>query len=352
MGLPSINITFSQAAQQVASLSAKGTVAVMVRDTKSTGGKVLTSAKQIPSDLGAANQSYIKNTFIGNVNRPKKVLLYVISEDGTIADALSWLSTQVFDWLAAPPDVTAEECATIKKWIDERRAEDAICKAVLPNYEGDSCAIVNFCGDGLASGTATYSAGDYCSRIAGLIAGTPYTQACTYAALPELTDCTRMTPSAGDSAVDAGKLITIYDGVKVKLARGVTSLVTTTPDIGADYKKIKFVELLDRIQFELKQKSADNWIGKYTNSYDNQCIVISAITSYFQGLHAEGLIQPGFSVEYDVDAKREWLEANGVDISNMDDDAVKQCDSGSYVFIIVKCKLLDAIEDVIIRVIL
>ena len=56
------------------------------------------------------------------------------------------------------------------------------------------------------------------------------TISCTYAPLPEVSDVGRLTREAMDAAVDAGKFILFHDGEKVKVARGVNSLQTTTQD--------------------------------------------------------------------------------------------------------------------------
>ncbi len=356
MGAPTISIAFTQAARTVAGLSAKGTVAVLVRDTNGLGAHELTAASKIPDGLSAANQAYVSSAFYGGVDKPKKVLLYVLdnTEGGgaELAPGLAWLSTRVFDWLAAPPDVTPAECETIKTWLRGRRDAHAVCKAVLPHFAAEYYPIVNFCGDALREGDTTYTAAQYCARIAGLLAGTPYTQSATYTALPELSDCGRISSDAEDEAVDAGQLVVIHDGVRVKLSRAVTSLTAASgvdDEHSEDWRKIKLVDLRDRVEFELRRAVADKYIGKFPNTYDNQCVLVTAIGNYFQQLEADGLVMPGWTVELDVEAKRDWLDAQGVDASALSDDEVKQYRSGTFVFIRITCLLVDAIEDVVIQ---
>lgn len=352
MGAPNINVAFSVAARSLSVLSARGTVAVIVKDTAGAGPHELKSAGQIPAELSVSNREYIRRAFVGAVERPSRVLVYVIDtgSEGTLDDALKWLGTQTFDWMCGAPDIDEGDCGKVKTWLEAQRAARKIPKAVLPNFAGDSYAIVNFAGSGLKAGDKTYTAGEYCSRIAGLIAGTPYTQSVTYAALTELSDCDRLDTAGEDAAVDAGKLVPIHDGVKVKLSRGVNSMTTVEAGLSADFKKIKYVEVYDRIGFELRREIADKYIGKYTNNYDNECVLLTAVSSFFEGLASEGLIQVDWECRYDVEAKRDWLEAQGVDTGSMDDAAIKQYSAGSCVFIAVRCKILDAIEDVTINV--
>ena len=65
--------------------------------------------------------------------------------------------------------------------------------AILPNCDADHEGIINFTTNGIVSGDKTYTAAKYCSRIAGILAGTPLTISATYAPLNELDDCERKT---------------------------------------------------------------------------------------------------------------------------------------------------------------
>jgi hypothetical protein len=353
MGLPSVVINFKTAAAAAIQRGEKGTVAVLLRDAAENGSHTMTSAVQIPSGLGAANQAYLSQAFIGYVNPPRKVLAYVMPADGAdLTEALAWLATQDFDYLAAPPDVSPTECTTIVSWVKERRASDyALYKAVLPDTAADSEAVVNFTTTGIKAGTETYGAGDYCSRIAGLIAGTPMTISCTYAALPEVSDVTRLDRAAMNAAIDRGEFILFHDGEKVKVGRGVNSLQTTTADKGDIFKKLKIVETLDMIRRDIRRTAEDSYIGKYPNSYDNKLVLCTAIKAYLAELEREGILQEGASsVSIDVDAQTAWLQAQGTDTSEMSEQEIKEANTGSQVFLRVSCKPLDVIEDITIQV--
>jgi hypothetical protein len=351
MGLPNINITFTSAAASAVQRSEKGVVAVILKDSAAAaaGAHVLTGAGQVPATLGKDNQEYVKRTFLGYVNPPRKVILYVLEADAeTLDDALDYLATQTFDYVVGPPDISAAEAQAVATWVKGQRTNsDAIYKAVLPNLVADSEAVVNFAAAGMTDGTNSYTAGEYCSRIAGLIAGTPMTISCTYAPLPELSDVTRMSKSDADTAIDAGKLILIHDGEKVKVARGVNSLTTTTQDKGAAFQKIKLVEALDMIQNDIRITAQDSYIGKYANSYDNKCLLITAIQGYFTGLEQAGILQAGSSaVGIDLAAQETYLKGIGVDTSAMSEQELKEANTGDQVFLQASIKVLDAIEDI------
>lgn len=349
MGLPDINITFRTAAAETISQGARGTVGLILRDSASPeglGGFELTDEQQIPPSLGENNKKQIQNALIGYVNRPRKLLAYVLGEEDGLDQALAWFNLHMPDYLAGPPDCTQSEAQSIAAWVKARRLEHKTPKAVLPNLPADSEAVINFVTGGIRAGGQVYTAAQYCGRIAGLIAGTPLTIACTFAPLSEVEDVERLTTEQMDQAVEEGKFFLFHDGRKVKCSRGVNSLVTTVQGKGAAFQKIKILEAIDRIQADLRLSIQDSYIGKYANSYDNKCLLIAAIKGYLESLELEGVLKEGSVVEIDLARQRNHLKSQGMDTDSMDDLAVKKADTGSHVFLKVSIKILDAIEDI------
>ena len=235
IGLPSLTIAFQAAAQQAANRSKKGYVGVFVRDAKAQGVHQLSSAALIPTELGQENQNYIRRAFTGSDRGgPSKVVAVVIAtgtEDTTALEAgLKSIEGLTLDYLAGPPDATAAELTALEKWVKDRRAAYFTEKLVEPNAAKapDDMGIIDFAEtDGaIAEGAATYTAGQYASRIAGVLAGIPAGMSATYAPLTELTAVTPRSTQEQEAAIKAGKLILIHDGVKAKIARGVNSLTT------------------------------------------------------------------------------------------------------------------------------
>lgn len=352
MGLPTIDIVFRQAAKRTIAQGQKGTVAVIVKDgTEKVGGYVIRSKEDIPSKLNQGNQGYVSRTLLGYVNAPSKVLLYVLpSAAENFTDALAWLATQSYDYLVAPPDITEEQCASIVTWIRAQRALTGRCdKAVLPHTAADYEGIINFTTDGIVSGGTTYDAGGYCSRIAGLIAGTPMTISCTYAPLSEVSDIERLTQAEANTAIDGGEFILIHDGEKVKVGRGVTSLTTASETTGETLKKIKALETCDRINVDLVRAIQDSYIGRCSNSYDDKCLLMTYIKSYLKTLEDEKLLRAGSStVEIDMAGQKKYLREQDMNVDGMSDQEIKEANTGSHVFLVIFISLLDAMEDVAI----
>lgn len=361
---PQVSVTFTELGISAITRGDKGTVALIVRDGAEQAPFAITQASQIPTALGKDTQDYIKRTFLGYVSPPKKVIVYVIAPKAAqtaaegetpagngLTDALDYMAAQVFDYLCGPADCTAEEAADIASWVKSQRLNNgAKFKAVLPNHRADNYAIVNFTGDAMTDGTTVWTTAEYCSRIAGLLAGTPMKIAATYAPLPELSDCARLTKEEADEAVGSGELSLRWDGRKVKLNRAVTSLTTTSQGMLDSFKKIKIVEIMDLIRTDITATAEDEYVGKYANSYDNKLLLVTAIRGYLMGLEQSGLVQPGYTVDIDVDAQEQYLVARGVNTDELSEQELREADTGSQVFILVRCKILDAIEDIAIEV--
>lgn len=372
----------------------------------------------IPEGLQDATVEQIKLAMKGYINAPKKVLVYCMdvsteenpgteedavlggspdtgedagAEDGTGTNAeenteksvttdspltagykkaMEAAETIRFDYLVIPTVETDGKTEDIATWIKSMRGnKNKKIKAVLPNTPADTEGVINFTTSELVKTiTVTkedgsrevqdikYTAEQYCSRIAGLIAGTPITISCTYAPLPELSDCTRLTDI--DTPVDKGQFIVFYDGEKVKVVIGINSFVTTVEGKGDSFKKIKIVEAMDMIHDDITKTAQDSYLGKYANSYSNKCLLLSAIRSYFMQLRADGIVS-AYNVTLDAEAIRIWLKGKGLqatiddgqggivkDVDECTEEEIIKADTGNNVFLTGNVKILDAIENI------
>lgn len=354
MPLPSVNIIFQSKAIAAIQRGAVGILALVLKDASVAA---LTEYKlqdiaDIPDTLNATNQKYIEQAFMGT---PKEIKAVVIPSTATdYNEALNYLETIKFNVLAIP-GISDTDATTVATWVKSMRdTKERKIMAVLPAEAADHEGIVNFAvedGAGVAGtvkvGSDTYTASQYSARIAGLIAGLPLTVAPTYQVLTEVDDVPHITKSEADTKIDAGKLILYHDGEKVKIARGVTSLVTTTETKGSDWKKIKLVRILDMIYHDVKDTIEDVYIGKYQNSYENKLLLINAINAYFEQLELERVLDPGKNrCEIDIAAQKAYLRSIGEDVDNMAEQQIKEANTRDKVFLVSTVRPLDAIEDV------
>lgn len=353
MGMPNITISFKTSAVQSVKRSDKGVIGMILKSaTPALQGKayLIRSASDIPAELDAANADYIKRALIGYINPPKEIKAHICASDASdLTAGTGYFETVEVDYLVGPYDCSPEEAAELAVWVKARRAANSVVKAVLPNSAADNEGVVNFASDGITTGGVGLTTAAFCSRIAGIIAGTPMKISATYAPLSEVIDVERLDRAAMDKAVDDGKLIIWHDGKKVKTGRAVNSLITTTGDKGEAYKKIKVVEVIDMIQRDIRRTCEDSYIGKYPNSYDNKCLLISAIKGYLESLEAAEILGRGTSkVGIDLEAQTLYLKSTGVDTGEMSEQEIKEAATGSNVFIACSIAILDAIEDVVV----
>ena len=352
MGLPSIDITFKTLGMTAIQRSQKGIVAVILEDAAGAGAHIMTNVTDIPSALGAENRAYLERAFTGYVNPPRKVIAYVVDgTEKTLDDALAYFATQQFDYLVGAPDTESADAQKIASWVKSERANKHTVKAVLPGTAADSEAVVNFTTGGIRLGEASVTTAAFCSRIAGLIAGTPMTISCTYAPLAEVSDVTRLTKEQLDTAIDNGEFVLFHDGEKVKVGRGVNSLKTTSQEKGEAFRKIKIVEAMDMIQNDIRMTAEDGYIGKYANSYDNKCLLIMAVKGYLEELERSGILETGTSVvELDLAAQENYLKSKGIDTSDMSEQQIKEANTDAKVFLRARVSILDAIEDIVLPI--
>lgn len=349
IGVPKLEVSFYQAATEAANRSKAGIVAVMVREAAAEllGVTVLRRLSDIPATLGADNAAYVTRAFTGYaMGAPTKVLLCVIATvgDTALTDGLTLLANYQIDYLAAPPDVTAEECTSIKDWVVARRAAYATVKAVLPNTAADSIGIINLTASGIVTADGTFTAAQYASRVAGILAGVPSSMSCTYAVLSEVTAVDQV--SDAEAAVDAGDLFLVSDGSKVKICRGVNSM-TTIPTGGREsWKKIKVVEGMDLITYYARTTIQDEYVGNYPNTYDNKCLLVTALQTYLATLESRGVLVAGSGwADIDVDAQAAYLRSEGIETADMTEAQIRAYDTGSWVFLALGGTIVDAMED-------
>lgn len=379
LGMPSVNIAFEEAGIEAIERSKRGIVALILEEPQDTITKLLTdhtgtdnstikaitnpfvifTTDDIPSELTDNNKDYIKKCLIGYTKTPYRVRVYLQAtgdeKSATEADkfsaTLKKVATDRFDYLAIPT-ITEAQCETVATWVKTNRENKfKKIKAVLPNYGADYEGIINFGNTSIVTKNKTYTPAEYTARIAGLIAGTPMTISATYAPLAEVIDCDKHDLDENDEKVNKGQFFIWFDGEKFKMSRAMNSLVTTTQGKLEAYQTIKTVDIMDMMYDDIRQTCQDYYIGKYTNDYDNKCLLMSAIMGYFKELEQGRLLQKDYStIDINVEKVKTYQLEHGLytkeELADMTEQEIKQLDTKKQVFLTAKIKILDAMEDI------
>ncbi len=376
LGMPTVIISFIEAGIAAIERSKRGIVALILEEEKAVLDKLLTdhevgettvkaitnpftvyTTDDIPSELSEANRDYITKCLLGYVTTPYRVKIYLQEKSDTATGATKWdatlkkMATDRWDYLAIPTIETAA-IETVQTWIKTNRENKyKKVKAVLPGANADYEGIINFANTQVKTASKTYTGAEYTARIAGLLAGTPMTISATYAPLAEVIDCDKYDLDENDEKVNDGEFFIWYDGEKYKMSRAINSLVTNVQGKQEGYQTIKIVDIMDMIYDDIRKTAQDSYIGKYTNDYDNKCLLITAITGYMKQLEKERLLQRGYSlVEIDTEAVKNYQLSNGLytqeELADMSDQEIKELDTKKKVFLKAKIKILDAMEDI------
>ena len=346
MGLPEVLIEFKEKATSFIQRSARGIVVLVLKDDtiSQTELKAYYSLAEVSAENWTDdNYEMIRLAF---VSYPFKVMIVRLPEDAVdYSAALSILSIKQFDYLAIP-GILAGDVDVIKSWVVTENGKNHLMRAVLPNVTAaDHECIINFTTKGIKAGEKSYTTAAYTARIAGVLAALSLSMSATYHVLDEITEITdHIDPNAD---IDAGQLILINDGEKVKIGRAVNSLVTLSKKKGKDYQKIKIVETMHMIKKDISSNFKDNYIGKISNGYDNKMVFIATVEAYFEDLVSEGILDPSASNTVDIDVAKHLAIAklDGEDVSVMDEAAIREYNTGTFVYLDGKCKPLDAMED-------
>ncbi|KUO58964.1 MAG: phage tail sheath protein [Gracilibacter sp. BRH_c7a] len=347
MPLPKISIIFQELASTAIKRGDRGIVALILKDSVHNGASIYMTQDDVPADLSSDNLEQIQLAFKGGVNPPQKLLVYILPTTAeNYSEAQTYLEGSVWNYLAIP-GISSADATVMANWvIGLRENQNLKVKAVLPNTEADHEGVINFATDSIVIGGVTSTAAQYCSRIAGILAGNPLSISATFQVLPEVDDVPHLTTTQFDTAIDAGKLILMNDGEKVKIARAVNSLSTFTSDKGADFQKIKLVDIMDMIYSDIKKTTNDTYIGKIPNTYDNKCLLIMAIRAYYESLEEQQLLDRGKnSVDIDIQAQKLYLQSIGVDTGAMSDQQIREANTRDKIFLAGPIKIVDAIED-------
>lgn len=346
MGLPKININFFGELKTKVKRNPAGVVALILKDDTQSGDTFIYKKDDKPEGWSSENLDYIQMAFEGN---PRQVIVERVdttSENYEVA--LNRLKNKRFNYLAIP-GIDGADTDAIVLWIKERRSKDKKkFKVVLPNTKGNDESIINFTARNIVTKEGQeYTTSEYTARIAGVLAGLPFNRSATYFVLDELESIHEIDNP--DEAIDNGELILFNDGENIKIGRGVNSLTTIKPEDkkNEDFKSIRVVEIMDMIHDEIYANFVNNYVGKYSNIYDNQVLFLNEINRGFVELEGLELLDPAGENRawIDVEAQREAWESIGTDTSDWDDQRVKENPFKRNVFLAGKIRIADTMED-------
>ena len=355
IGLPSIDITFIQKAITAIQRSERGIACIIVNDTTLSESDVTVKTYKYATDVvksnyTADNYADIQRCFLVAVN---KVVVISAPTTETMTAVVNELEKINYNYICTTFAGWQQELANYVVNKNAKTAGKKVIALVNNVTTADSKYVINVKNATVHDKDADESIAmvRYLPRLCAILANLPMNRSITFYELEDIDNIDLSfvdSENTVDSWIDKGYLVLINDEDVVKVARGVNSLTTFTSIDTEDMRKIIIVEAMNMILQDIFSTFKEQYIGKYKNSYDNQCLLISAINTYFRQLAREEILAPEFeNIAYvDVETQREaWLSIGKTEAEDWNEAEVKNMTFKSFVFLAGQVKILDAIED-------
>jgi Phage tail sheath protein subtilisin-like domain/Phage tail sheath C-terminal domain len=296
---PGLYINFKEAAVAQITGGARGIVAIPLK-TYTGGTAVAKKFYTVENEadaielFGSANIQSIKFALQGGA---QQVLVYTMPASPLAADYVDMrnaFEARPFNVFVFDAEHDGTEQDNVAAWVKQNRedkkhfmfvaggsaADDldpALGNARTTGFNDDY--IVNLI-SGVTINGEDFTSAEYAPYIAGLIAGTAINRSITYTQVAVDDVTKRLRNSEIIMALQAGSLVLVHDGEKVKVEQGLTS----------SKKKIRSIRARQAVATDIEKTARDNYIGKLDNNEDGQMALINAIKAYLETLEVNNVL--------------------------------------------------------------
>ena len=337
---PSISIAFKTLATTAIQRSERGTVCLILQDTKATE-KWYTFKTIADVETEKWDKDNIKYINLAMHYGAFKILIRVIQSGEDTSKVLKDLEMRKFNWLAYPKASETED-QTVVNWVKQQFGNTgAIGKTVkyVSSFadKTDHVAIVELANGGTYKSIyGDFTAQEYTVAIAGLIAGMPLNRSADNYTMSDLK-------SVEDYEPKLGKFSLYNDEEVVKVNYGVNSKTTFDSTWKKDTRKIKVVEGMCFIVDDIRDTFKNYWLGKYINDYDNKMNFCSNITKVYFKEMSPNVLNGDYDnkVEIDIEAHKKVIITDGLEVNSMTDLEILQYPTGEDVYLTGDVRFVD-----------
>ena len=337
---PSISIAFKTLATTAIQRSERGTVCLILQDTKATQ-KWYTFKTIADVETEKWDKDSIKYINLAMHYGAFKILVRVIQSGEDTSKVLKDLEMRKFNWLAYPKASETED-QTVVNWVKQQFGNTgAIGKTVkyVSSFadKTDHVAIVELANGGTYKSIyGDFTAQEYTVAIAGLIAGMPLNRSADNYTMSDLK-------SVEDYEPKLGKFSLYNDEEVVKVNYGVNSKTTFDSTWKKDTRKIKVVEGMCFIVDDIRDTFKNYWLGKYINDYDNKMNFCSNITKVYFKEMSPNILNGDYDnkVEIDIEAHKKVIITDGLEVNSMTDLEILQYPTGEDVYLTGDVRFVD-----------
>ena len=337
---PSISIAFKTLATTAIQRSERGTVCLILQDTKATQ-KWYTFKTIADVETEKWDKDSIKYINLAMHYGAFKILVRVIQSGEDTSKVLKDLEMRKFNWLAYPKASETED-QTVVNWVKQQFGNTGVIGKTVKYVSSfadktDHVAIVELANGGTYKSIyGDFTAQEYTVAIAGLIAGMPLNRSADNYTMSDLK-------SVEDCEPKLGKFSLYNDEEVVKVNYGVNSKTTFDSTWKKDTRKIKVVEGMCFIVDDIRDTFKNYWLGKYINDYDNKMNFCSNITKVYFKEMAPNVLNGDYDnkVEIDIEAHKKVIIADGLEVSSMTDLEILQYPTGEDVYLTGDVRFVD-----------
>ena len=185
-------------------------------------------------------------------------------------------------------------------WVTGSLASTTIAEAITAAKSYDSEGVIYVYPGATMDGVA-HSGRIAAARVAGVLAGLSLNQSITYSGLGAgVTDLSkRLSDSEVKQLLGNGVLPLVWDGVRVRVERGINTFTSYSATKNRTFSKIQTMRILDNINNVLTFSLADIVVGKILNDAQGRSTVLSMVSNFLTQQVSARRINPGFSVSID-----------------------------------------------------
>lgn len=274
----------------------------------------------------------------------KKIIVIVSSDAESNTYFLAEAAKYNFDVVAG--DYLVKDTA-VKAVVDAQLLQERPCMGVVDGNSTitNSSSIVKLYAPSdsitLKGGTQV-GTNVYTSKIGGLIAGMGTNGSLTMLPLSDIEKVPAQSTEEINAKIAAGYLVFFQDEDVVRIARGINTLTNQT----SGDCKIRTMVIKNRLSKAIKA-ALKGYVGQVVGSYDNKMLILGQLKLVLRDLANESMIESDYVCDMDVEAIADYI---GKDAEGLSIEELRRANTGDKMFVVISIRLLDVIEEIIIKI--
>ncbi len=254
-------------------------------------------------------------------------------------------------WISLGDNTNTQDVSDLVSWVKSKNQNDRtrykafVYKATSP----DDQHVVNYTNSNIVfADDRGKQTGDVAvPYLLGMLTGMSINMSSTALELKKFISVEE--PDDITSAIQNGEFVLKNDEGVVKVAQDVNSLVTIGEGISLSYTDINVTEKMDLIYTDIYKAIKDDYQSKYSNTYQYQNLLISALMGYLGLIALDNIIDPNYDNKFEINLDKQRLAnyahyAKEV-VDTWDDDKVRQMTVGKQVFLKADIKIVEIMKD-------